>query len=178
MFGPTQPIILQMLGSERSRDALEGVAMELEDSLFPLLRQVTIGVDPVAVFDNADWALLIGAKPRGPGMERKDLLDVNGSLFATQGLALNESAHRDCKVVVVGNPCNTNALSARRGGGGGGGAAPRRRRSLRARALTRGPAPCPSPFAQSRPATRPAWTRATSRRSPGWTRTGPSASWR
>ena len=98
-----------MLGSERSREALEGVAMELEDSLFPLLRQVAIGTDAEAVFDRADWALLIGAKPRGPGMERRDLLDINGTLFQTQGRALNASADKDCKVVVVGNPCNTSA---------------------------------------------------------------------
>jgi malate dehydrogenase (NADP+) len=112
VFGPDQPIELQMLGSERSRDALEGVAMELEDSLFPLLRQVSIGIDAAAVFNKADWALLIGAKPRGPGMERRDLLDINGQLFQTQGVALNESADANCKVVVVGNPCNTNALIA------------------------------------------------------------------
>ena len=114
MFGPTQPVVLQMLGSEGSREALEGVAMELEDSLFPLLRQVAIGIDPAAVYDKADWALLIGAKPRGPGMERRDLLDINGQLFQTNGRALNESASADCKVVVVGNPCNTNALIALR----------------------------------------------------------------
>ncbi len=112
VFGKSQPIVLQMLGSERSREALEGVAMELEDSLFPLLRQVSIGTDSAAVFDGADWALLIGAKPRGPGMERRDLLDINGQVFQAQGVALNEAAHKDCKVVVVGNPCNTNALIA------------------------------------------------------------------
>ena len=109
VFGREQPIELQMLGSERSREALEGVAMELEDSLFPLLRQVSIGIDAEAVFDRADWALLIGAKPRGPGMERRDLLDINGTLFQAQGRALNVSADKNCKVVVVGNPCNTSA---------------------------------------------------------------------
>jgi malate dehydrogenase (NADP+) len=112
VFGKEQPIELQMLGSERSREALEGVAMELEDSLFPLLRQVSIGIEAEAVFERADWALLIGAKPRGPGMERRDLLDINGTLFQTQGAALNASADKNCKVVVVGNPCNTNALIA------------------------------------------------------------------
>ena len=112
VFGRDQPIELQMLGSERSREALEGVAMELEDSLFPLLRQVAIGIDAEAVFDRADWALLIGAKPRGPGMERRDLLDINGTLFQTQGRALNVAAHKDCKVVVVGNPCNTSACAS------------------------------------------------------------------
>ena len=112
MFGPNTPVVLQLLGSERSRDALEGVAMELEDSLFPLLREVKLGIDAEAVFEDADWCLLIGAKPRGPGMERRDLLDINGSLFQAQGRALNESASADCKVVVVGNPCNTNTLIA------------------------------------------------------------------
>jgi len=114
VFGPTQPVVLQMLGSETSFAALEGVAMELEDSLFPLLRQVTIGVDMASVYEGADWALLVGAKPRGPGMERRDLLDINGQLFQKNGIALNESASADCKVVVVGNPCNTNALIALR----------------------------------------------------------------
>lgn len=81
MFGTEQPIALNLLGSERSREALEGVAMELEDSLYPLLREVRIGIDPTSVFKDADWALLIGAKPRGPGMERADLLDINGQIF-------------------------------------------------------------------------------------------------
>lgn len=112
VFGKDQPIALALLGSERSREALEGVAMELEDSLFPLLREVQIGIDAFSLFENADWALLIGAKPRGPGMERRDLLDLNGQIFQTQGRALNESASRNCKVMVVGNPCNTNALIA------------------------------------------------------------------
>lgn len=112
VFGQDQPIVLQMLGSERSREALEGVAMELEDSLFPLLRQVTIGIDARSIFDGADWALLIGAKPRGPGMERRDLLDINGQIFVEQGKALNDVADANCKVVVVGNPCNTNAMIA------------------------------------------------------------------
>ncbi len=111
-FGKDQPIALQLLGSERSKEALEGVAMELEDSLYPLLREVTIGIDPMAVFKDADWCLMIGAKPRGPGMERADLLDLNGQIFQEQGRALNEVASPDCKVLVVGNPCNTNALIA------------------------------------------------------------------
>src|SRR6476661_7573127 len=84
--------------------------MELEDSLFPLLREVSIGVEAMQVFRDADWALLIGAKPRGPGMERSDLLDLNGQIFKAQGEALNEVASRDCRMMVVGNPCNTNAL--------------------------------------------------------------------
>ncbi|PSR98065.1 malate dehydrogenase [Actinidia chinensis var. chinensis] len=110
VFGPDQPIALKLLGSERSFQALEGVAMELEDSLYPLLREVSIGIDPYDVFQDAEWALLIGAKPRGPGMERADLLDINGQIFAEQGKALNAVASQNVKVIVVGNPCNTNAL--------------------------------------------------------------------
>ncbi|KAL8533198.1 hypothetical protein ACS0TY_009444 [Phlomoides rotata] len=110
VFGPDQPVALKLLGSERSLQALEGVAMELEDSLFPLLREVSIGIDSYEVFQDADWALLIGAKPRGPGMERAGLLDINGQIFAEQGKALNAVASRNVKVIVVGNPCNTNAL--------------------------------------------------------------------
>uniref|UniRef100_A0A7N1A4X7 Malate dehydrogenase [NADP], chloroplastic n=1 Tax=Kalanchoe fedtschenkoi TaxID=63787 RepID=A0A7N1A4X7_KALFE len=110
VFGPDQPIALKLLGSQRSFEALEGVAMELEDSLYPLLREVNISIDPYEVFQGAEWALLIGAKPRGPGMERADLLDLNGQIFAEQGKALNAVASRNVKVIVVGNPCNTNAL--------------------------------------------------------------------
>uniref|UniRef100_A0A7C9DYX5 Malate dehydrogenase [NADP], chloroplastic n=2 Tax=Opuntia streptacantha TaxID=393608 RepID=A0A7C9DYX5_OPUST len=110
VFGPDQPIALKLLGSERSFEALEGVAMELEDSLYPLLREVSIGIDPYDVFRDAEWALLIGAKPRGPGMERSALLDINGQIFAEQGKALNAVASPTVKVIVVGNPCNTNAL--------------------------------------------------------------------
>ncbi|RVW97623.1 Malate dehydrogenase [NADP], chloroplastic [Vitis vinifera] len=112
VFGPDQPIAFKLLGSERSFQALEGVAMELEDSLFPLLREVSIGIDPYEVFQDVEWALLIGAKPRGPGMERADLLDINGQIFAEQGKALNAVASRNVKVMVVGNPCNTNPLSS------------------------------------------------------------------
>lgn len=112
VFGKNQPIALQLLGSQRSREALEGVAMELEDSLYPLLREVSISTDPYAVFQDAEWALMIGAKPRGPGQERADLLDQNGRIFVEQGKALNEVASKTCKVMVVGNPCNTNALIA------------------------------------------------------------------
>jgi malate dehydrogenase (NADP+) len=111
-YGKDQPIHLKMLGSERSYEALEGVAMELEDSIYPLLRSVTIGIEAEEIFADADWALLIGAKPRGPGMERSDLLDMNGQIFATQGKALDKVAKKDVKVMVVGNPCNTNALIA------------------------------------------------------------------
>ncbi|KAI8465965.1 MAG: lactate dehydrogenase/glycoside hydrolase [Monoraphidium minutum] len=112
VFGRDQPVALQLLGSQRSREALEGVAMELEDSLYPLLREVSIGIDPREIFKGADWALMVGAQPRGPGMERADLLDLNGQIFREQGMALNDVASPDVKVLVVGNPCNTNALIA------------------------------------------------------------------
>ncbi|GBF91076.1 NADP-Malate dehydrogenase [Raphidocelis subcapitata] len=112
VFGRDQPVALQLLGSQRSREALEGVAMELEDSLYPLLREVSIGTEPREIFSGADWALMVGAQPRGPGMERADLLDLNGRIFRDQGAALNEVASPDVKVMVVGNPCNTNALIA------------------------------------------------------------------
>ncbi|KAG1666896.1 hypothetical protein FOA52_013530 [Chlamydomonas sp. UWO 241] len=112
VYGKDQPIALQLLGSERSYAALEGVSMELEDSLYPLLRSVQIGISAEECFAHADWALMIGAKPRGPGMERADLLALNGAVFQTQGRALNEAADANCKVLVVGNPCNTNALIA------------------------------------------------------------------
>ncbi|XP_078445991.1 lactate/malate dehydrogenase family protein [Wolffia australiana] len=110
VFGMDQPIALRLLGSERSRQALEGVAMELEDSLYPLLREVSIGIDPYEIYQDVEWALLIGAKPRGPGMERAALLDINGQIYAEQGKALNAVASQNVKVMVVGNPCNTNAL--------------------------------------------------------------------
>lgn len=90
VFGRDQPIELNLLGSENSREALEGVAMELEDSLYPLLSGVKIGIDCEKVFADADWALLVGAKPRGPGMERAQLLDVNGQVFEKQGKALDK----------------------------------------------------------------------------------------
>ena len=93
VFGKDQPLQLNLLGSERSFEAIEGVAMELEDSLYPLLQQVTIGIDPEVVFEDADWALLVGAKPRGPGMERAELLDLNGQVFQTQGQALEKVGH-------------------------------------------------------------------------------------
>lgn len=110
VYGKDQPINLKMLGSTGSYEALQGVAMELEDSLYPLLRSVSIGISAEEIFEDADWALLIGAKPRGPGMERSDLLEMNGSIFSAQGKALDKVAKKDVKVMVVGNPCNTNAL--------------------------------------------------------------------
>ena len=90
VYGKDQPIELRLLGSEKSIGAIEGVAMELEDSLYPLLQSVAIGIEPEKVFADADWALLVGAKPRGPGMERADLLDLNGQVFEKQGKALDK----------------------------------------------------------------------------------------
>ncbi|KAK9906485.1 hypothetical protein WJX75_002700 [Coccomyxa subellipsoidea] len=110
VFGMDQPVSFQLLGSERSRLKLEGVAMELEDSLYPLLREVRIGTDSRVMFRDADWVILLGAHPRTPGMTRAELLDINGQIFQEQGRALDEVASVDCKVLVVGNPCNTNAL--------------------------------------------------------------------
>lgn len=94
VYGKDQPLELRLLGSVRSKEALEGVAMELEDSLYPLLRSVKIGIEAEEVFADADWALLIGAKPRGPGMERADLLDLNGQIFEVQGKALDKVRSR------------------------------------------------------------------------------------
>ncbi len=112
MLGPDQPVILQLLEIPPAMDALAGVVMELDDCAFPLLRGVVMSDDPETAFGDADYALLIGAKPRGPGMERKDLLHENAKIFSVQGKALNAAASRDVKVLVVGNPANTNALIA------------------------------------------------------------------
>lgn len=111
-FGPDQPIVLHLAELPVALKALEGVKMELEDSAFPLLEGIRIGSDPKAVFEGIDWALLLGSKPRGAGMERKDLLTENGKIFIEQGRALAQSASKSVKVLVVGNPCNTNALIA------------------------------------------------------------------
>ena len=114
MLGTDQPVILQLLEipDEKAQKALHGVMMELEDCAFPLLASMTAASDPKLAFRDAHIALLVGARPRGPGMERKDLLDANGKIFAPQGKALNEAADRNVKVLVVGNPANTNALIA------------------------------------------------------------------
>jgi malate dehydrogenase len=112
MLGNDQPLALHILEIPDMLKALEGVKMELEDCAFPLLKEIRIGSDPVKLFEDVDYALLVGAKPRGPGMERGDLLSENGKIFVAQGHALNESAHPDVKVLVVGNPCNTNCLIA------------------------------------------------------------------
>ena len=112
MLGPDQPVILQMLEITPALDALEGVAMELDDCAFPLL-EATIRTDDANVaFGDASYALLVGAMPRKDGMERSDLLEANGGIFGPQGKALNDNAARDVKVLVVGNPANTNALIA------------------------------------------------------------------
>ena len=114
MLGKDQPVILQLLEipDEKAQKALKGVIMELDDCAFPLLQEVTAHSDPRTAFKDADVALLVGARPRGPGMERKDLLSVNAQIFTAQGKALNDVASRNVKVLVVGNPANTNAYIA------------------------------------------------------------------
>ncbi|PQO96430.1 malate dehydrogenase [Massilia phosphatilytica] len=111
MLGKDQPVILQLLeiDNEKAQKALKGVMMELEDCAFPLLAGMTAHSDPMTAFKDADVALLVGARPRGPGMERKDLLEANAQIFTVQGKALDAVASRDVKVLVVGNPANTNA---------------------------------------------------------------------
>jgi len=114
MLGKDQPVILQLLEipDEKAQKALKGVMMELDDCAFPLLQSMVPASDPKVAFKDVDVALLVGARPRGPGMERKDLLEANGAIFVPQGKALDEVASRDVKVLVVGNPANTNALIA------------------------------------------------------------------
>ncbi|MCH9614085.1 MAG: malate dehydrogenase [Chlamydiia bacterium] len=110
MLGADQPIALHILEVPAAVEALKGVVMELEDCAFPLLHEIVFGSDPMEVFAGVNYALLVGAKPRGPGMERKDLLTENGKIFTGQGAALNAVAAKDVLVYVVGNPCNTNCL--------------------------------------------------------------------
>ena len=114
MLGKDQPVILQLLEipDEKAQKALKGVMMELDDCAFPLLQSMVPTADPMVAFKDVDVALLVGARPRGPGMERKDLLEANGKIFAPQGKALSAVASRDVKVLVVGNPANTNCLIA------------------------------------------------------------------
>lgn len=112
MLGSDQPIALHILEIPEAMGTLEGVRMELNDCAFPLLKEIHIGSDANEIFAGANYALLVGAKPRGPGMERGDLLNENGKIFIGQGKALNAVANRDVKVLVVGNPCNTNCLIA------------------------------------------------------------------
>lgn len=113
LFGPQQPIALHILEIPQALPSLEGVKMELEDCAFPLLKKIKITADPLEAFEDVNYAILIGAKPRGPGMERKDLLQENGKIFIQQGRALNEVANPNIKVFVVGNPCNTNCYIAK-----------------------------------------------------------------
>ena len=110
MLGKDQPVILKLLDITESQSALSGVAMELEDCAFPLLADLVVTDDPKIAFRDAAIVLLVGALPRGKGMERKDLLEINGEIFAAQGKALDEVADRDVKVTVIGNPANTNTL--------------------------------------------------------------------
>jgi len=114
MLGADQPVILQLLEipDEKAQKALKGVMMELDDCAFPLLHGMVPASDPLVAFKDVEIALLVGARPRGPGMERKDLLEANGKIFAPQGQALDRVAKRDVKVLVVGNPANTNCLIA------------------------------------------------------------------
>ncbi|WP_311066044.1 malate dehydrogenase [Halomonas sp. DWK9] len=112
MLGPDQPVILQLLEIPQAMDALNGVVMEVNDCAFPLVQDIVATDDPNVAFKDADFAMLVGARPRGPGMERKDLLEANAAIFSVQGKALNDHASRDVKVLVVGNPANTNALIA------------------------------------------------------------------
>ena len=114
MLGDDQPVILQLLDITPAMDALGGVKMELDDCAFPLLTDVICTDDPEVAFKDCDYALLVGARPRGPGMERKDLLEANAAIFGVQGKAINNVASRDIKVLVVGNPANTNALITQR----------------------------------------------------------------
>jgi len=110
MLGPDQPIIMQMLEIPPALPALNGVMMELDDCAFSTLAGIVATDDPNTAFKDSDYALLVGARPRGPGMERKDLLEANAAIFSVQGKAMNEHASRDIKVLTVGNPANTNAL--------------------------------------------------------------------
>jgi malate dehydrogenase len=112
LLGPDQPIVLHLLEITPAMNALQGIVMELNDCANPLLHRIEITDDPMTAFRNVDYAFLVGARPRGPGMERKDLLAANAEIFSVQGKALNAVANRDVKVLVTGNPANTNALIA------------------------------------------------------------------
>ncbi len=114
MLGPDQPIILQCLEITPALEALKGVVMELEDCAFPLLQDIVMTDDAQVAFKETQYGLLVGARPRGPGMERKDLLEANAAIFSVQGKAIDAKADRNIKVLVVGNPANTNALIAQK----------------------------------------------------------------
>lgn len=112
MLGDDQPVALHLLEVPAAVETLNGVVMELIDCGFPLLKEIKVGSDPLDVFEGIDLALLVGAFPRGPGMERSDLLKTNAEIFVKQGKALDQVANKECRVLVVGNPCNTNCLIA------------------------------------------------------------------
>ena len=112
MFGPNTKVSLQLLEIPPALDALKGVAMELQDCAFPLLDNVIVTSDPDEAFSGSSFCLLVGSKPRGPGMERSDLLQDNGKIFVGQGKSISSNAADDCRIVVVGNPCNTNCMIA------------------------------------------------------------------
>ena len=114
MLGDDQPVILQLLEIPPAMEAVRGVVMELDDCAFPLVADIIATDDPDVAFKDASYALLVGSRPRGPGMERKDLLEANGAIFSVQGKSLNDHAAKDVKVLVVGNPANTNCLIAQR----------------------------------------------------------------
>ena len=114
MLGDDQPVILQLLEIPPAMEAVRGVVMELDDCAFPLIADIIATDDPDVAFKDVSYALLVGSRPRGPGMERKDLLEANGAIFSVQGKSLNDHAAKDVKVLVVGNPANTNCLIAQR----------------------------------------------------------------
>jgi len=114
MLGPDQPVILQLLEIPPAMDAVRGVMMEIEDCAFPLVHGLEASDDPTVAFRDCDYALLVGSRPRSKGMERKDLIEANAAIFSVQGKALNDHASRNVKILVVGNPANTNSLIAQR----------------------------------------------------------------
>ena len=114
MLGPDQPMVLKLLEIPPAMGALNGVIMEIDDCAFPLVQRIVPTDDPNTAFEGADYALLVGSRPRGPGMERSELMEANAAIFSVQGKALNDHACRDVKVLVVGNPANTNCLIAQR----------------------------------------------------------------
>ena len=113
VFGPNQPVILQILEIPQAMDALKGVVMELEDCAQPLLHGIVATSDAAVAFKDANWVILVGGRPRGPGMERKDVIGVNAPIFVDQGKAINDNAASDVRILVVANPCNSNALIAK-----------------------------------------------------------------
>ncbi|MDE0036772.1 MAG: malate dehydrogenase [Gammaproteobacteria bacterium] len=114
MLGPAQPMVLKLLEIPPAMGALNGVIMEVDDCAFPLVKDIVPTDDPNAAFEGTDFALLVGSRPRGPGMERSELMEANAAIFSVQGKALNDHASRDVRVLVVGNPANTNCLIAQR----------------------------------------------------------------